>query len=209
MAGMIAFYRLHDEPMVQSENSVAPTPAPVSKSQERSPNNIPGSSGISWLPFTKTDNKSNGANQDDIHKMFHVDDRDNLVLNNDTRISIEQLYALNTPEELDEKLQKLSTGLPSTAHRQLVHLIDYFDKYLRDLKRIYPPDVEPANVEQALEQLQSMHALRVKHFGADVADALFAEEEKTNRQLLEFILKDTDKNATMQEKAERAQQALQ
>ncbi len=141
--------------------------------------------------------------------MFHTDERDNLVLNKDTRINIEQLYALNTPEELDEKLQKLSTDLPSAAHRQLVNLIDYFDKYLRDLKQLYPPDVEPVNVEQALEQLQAMHALRVRHFGADVAEALFAEDEKTNRQLLEFMLKDPDKNATMQEKAERAQQALQ
>jgi len=210
MAGMVAVYRWHDEPVVQSENSVAPTAAPVSKYEGKPVNNTSGSSGgISWLPFTQTDNKSKVANQEDIHKMFHVDERDNLVLNKDTRISIEQLYALNTPEELDEKLQKLSTGIPSTAHRQLVHLIDYFDKYLRDLKQIYPPDVEPASVEQALEQLQSMHALRVRHFGADVADALFAEDEKTNRQLLELMLKDPDRNATLQEKAEKAQQALQ
>lgn len=208
VAVIVPFYLFHDEPVMQSENSVAPMPVPVSKPDGNSVNNTSGPSGISWLSFTKTDNKSKGANEENIHTMFHVDERDNLVLNKDTRISIEQLYALNTPEELDEKLQKLSTDLPSTAHRQLVHLIDYFDKYLRDLKQAYPPDVEPANVEQALEQLQAMHALRIRHFGTDVAEALFAEDEKTNRQLLEFMLRDPDKNATLQEKAERAQQAL-
>lgn len=209
IAGVGAVYLFRDQPMEPSENSGAPTPAPISKPEEKTMNNTSGSPGISWLLFTKEDNKSKGANPEDIHKMFHSDERDNLVLNKDTRINIEQLYALNTPEELDEKLQKLSTDLPSAAHRQLVNLIDYFDKYLRDLKQLYPPDVEPVNVEQALEQLQAMHALRVRHFGADVAEALFAEDEKTNRQLLEFMLKDPDKNATLQEKAERAQQALQ
>ncbi len=201
--GTVAVYLFRNKPAVQSENKEASTQAPVLKPSEKPAGKTPGLLNMSWFTVKKED-----AEKDDLSKMFQVDDRGNLVLNKDTRMNIEHLYALNTKDELDEKLQKLSTVLPSTAYRQLANLIDYFDKYLRDTKTIYPPDAAPANVEQALEQLQGMHSLRVKHFGSDVAEALFAEDEKINGQLLDLMLKDPDKNATMAEKAERAQKAL-
>ena len=208
IAGAAAVYVFRDKPIVQYENKETSTPASGLKPSEMPANKIPGSSGISWFPFAKEDNENKDADKDDIYNMFQADERGNLILNKDTRMNIEQMYALNTLEELDEKLQKISTVLPSTAYRQLVNLIDYFDKYLRDTKKIYPPDIAPSNVEQALEQLQGMHSLRVKHFGSDVAEAFFAEDEKINRQLLDLMLMDKDKNATMAEKAERAQKAL-
>lgn len=207
IAGAAAVYLFRDKPIAQSENKETSTQASGLKPSEMSANKIPGSSGIPWFTVAKEDNENKDTNEEDIYKMFQVDERGNLILDKNTRMNIEHLYALNTPEELDEKLQKISTVLPSTAYRQLVNLIDYFDKYLRDTKTIYPPDIAPSNVEQALEQLQGMHSLRVKHFGSDVATALFADDEKTNRQLLELMLKDNDKNATMEEKAERAQKA--
>jgi hypothetical protein len=123
--------------------------------------------------------------RDDIRKMFHADERDNLVLNESTRLNIEKLYALNTQEELESKLQELSTVLPPEAHRQLVHLIDYFDKYITASKQIYPPDSAPENVTNALDQLKGLHSIRVTHFGSEIATLFFADEEKLNRQLLE------------------------
>lgn len=207
IAGAAAVYLFRDKPIAQSENKETSTQASGLKPSEMPANKIPGSSGIPWFTVAKEDNENKDTNEEDIYKMFQVDERGNLILDKNTRMNIEHLYALNTPEELDEKLQKISTVLPSTAYRQLVNLIDYFDKYLRDTKTIYPPDIAPSNVEQALEQLQGMHSLRVKHFGSDVATALFADDEKTNRQLLDLMLMDKDKNATMAEKAERAQKA--
>jgi len=207
IAGAAAVYLFRDKPIAQSENKETSTQASGLKPSEMPANKIPGSSGIPWFTVAKEDNENKDTNEEDIYKMFQVDERGNLILDKNTRMNIEHLYALNTPEELDEKLQKISTVLPSTAYRQLVNLIDYFYKYLRDTKTIYPPDIAPSNVEQALEQLHGMHSLRVKHFGSDVATALFADDEKINRQLLELMLKDNDKNATMEEKAERAQKA--
>jgi hypothetical protein len=209
IVGTVSVYLFRNKPTAQSENKEASLQSPVLKPSEMQAGKTPGSSGISWFNFTKEDNESKDADKEDIYKMFQADERGNLVLNQNTRHNIEQLYALNTKEELDEKLHKLSTVLPSSAYRQLVNLLDYFDNYLRDIKNIYHPEIAPSTVEQALEQLQGMHSLRVKHFGSDVAESFFSEDEKINRQLLELMLKDPDKNATMSEKAERAQKTLQ
>jgi hypothetical protein len=208
IVGTAASYLFRDKFMAQNENSEPSMQrVSVSKSSDVPVGKTPGL--FSWFTVAKEDSENKDAGKEDIDKIFQADERGNLILNQNTRHNIEEMYALNTKEELDEKLQKLSTALPSTAYRQLVNLIDYFDKYLRDTKKSYPSDVAPSTVEDALEQLQGMHSLRVKHFGSDVATALFAEDEKTNRQLLELMLKDPDKNATMGEKAERAQTTLQ
>jgi len=55
--------------------------------------------------------------EEEIYTMFQADAQGNLLLNETTRINIEKLFALNTPEELAEIIQKLSTVLPETAHR--------------------------------------------------------------------------------------------
>jgi hypothetical protein len=208
IVGVAAIYLFRDQLIARSENKETPTQASVLKPAVTPAGKTPGGFNMSWFSHSKEESGNNDADKDDLYEMFQADERGNLVLNKNTRHNIEELYALNTREELNEKLQKISTALPSTAYRQLVNLIDYFDKYLRDIKNIYPSDVAPTNVEQALEQLQGMHSLRVKHFGSDDAAALFSEDEKTNRQLLELMLMDKDKNATMGEKAERAQKAL-
>ena len=148
------------------------------------------------------------AGEGDIKKMFQADRRGNLVLNESTRLNIEKLYALYTPEELESALPKLSTVLPSTAYRQVVNLIGYFGKYIRDIKQIYPPDVETETVEDSINELKGLHDLRVMHFGADVAKAFFADEEKLNRQMLELMLMEKDKNMTMEEKVQKAQQLI-
>jgi len=147
--------------------------------------------------------------KEEIYNMFQADGRRNLVLNEVTRINIEKLYALNTPEELAEKMQKLSTVLPATAHRQVGNLVDYFDKYVRDVKQIYPPDVETETVEDSLAQLKGTHDLRLMHFGADVASAFFADEEKLSLQLLYLMSLEKDKNLSIADKAHKAQQLLQ
>ena len=171
----------HDSNEAPAQNISVPEPSDMPK------NEIHASSGIPQLSSEKAvDNEiENFGKKDDIRKMFQSDERDNLVLNESTRLNIEKLYALNTPEELESQLQKLSTVLPSAAYRQLVHLVDYFDKYITASKQIYPPDEAPATAENALDQMAGLHSLRVTHFGFDVAAAFFAEEEKLNRQLLE------------------------
>jgi hypothetical protein len=152
--------------------------------------------------------KEKAAKREEIYTMFQADEHGNLVLNETTRINIEKLYALNTPDELDEKMRKLSTVLPDTAHRQVVNLVDYFNKYTRDVKEIYPPDAEVETVEEVLVQLQGMHDLRKMHFGADVANTFYAEEEKMSLQLLYLMANEKDKSLSLDERAQRAQQLL-
>ncbi|HPD57976.1 MAG TPA: lipase secretion chaperone [Smithellaceae bacterium] len=146
--------------------------------------------------------------KEEIYTMFQADEHGNLVLNETTRLNIEKLYALNTPEELDEKMKKLSSVLPDAAHRQVANLIDYFDKYTREIQEIYPPDVAPETVEEILVQLKVMHDLRKMHFGADVARAFYADEEKMSLQLIYLMAIEKDKSLSLGEKAERAQQLL-
>jgi len=147
--------------------------------------------------------------EDEIYTMFDVDKRGNLVLNAGTRLNIEKLIALNTPEELREKLRKFSIVLPPEAYRQLVYLIEDFKGYIAAVKGAYPPDAEIETVEEALDEMAGIHALRVKYFGAKVAEAFFAEEDKLNRQLLRLMALEADENMTMEEKAHKAQQLIE
>lgn len=153
--------------------------------------------------------KEETGKKEEIYGMFQADEHGNLVLNETTRINIEKLYALNTPEELAEKMRKLATVLPDNAHRQVANLVDYFDKYTRDVKEIYPPDVEIETVEEIIVQLKGMHDLRQMHFGADVARAFYADEEKMSLQLIYLMAIEKDKSLSLDEKAQRAQYLLQ
>lgn len=145
---------------------------------------------------------------EELDSLFQADERGNLVLNENTRINIEKLYALNTPEELADKMQKLSQVLPDAAHRQVTHLVDYFDKYTRDVKEIYSPDIEPETVDDILTQLRVTHDLRLAHFGADVARAFYDHEEKMSLQLIYLMLNEKDENLPLAEKVQRAQDLL-
>lgn len=156
----------------------------------------------------EVENKKEAEKKEELYSMFQADDQGNLVLNETTRINIERLYALNTPEELEEKFRKLSRVLPDNAHRQVINLVDYFDKYTRDVKDIYPPDMEVETVEEVLVELKGIHDLRLVHFGADVARAFFADEEKMSLQLIYLMAIEKDKSLSLNEKAQRAQQLL-
>ncbi len=168
---------------------------------------VPPASQTTESPTTAAAGENRNEGKDDVSKMFQVDERGALVLNEKTRLNIESLTALNTPEELAAKLRKLSAVLPPQAYKQLAHLIDQFERYTTASKDIYPPDVAPSTIDQAVTELQGLHSLRVTYFGHDVASAFFSEEEKQGRQLLELMRKENE-NMTMDERAHRAQMQL-
>jgi hypothetical protein len=153
------------------------------------------------------ENKEVHEAQDDISKMFQVDENGMLVLNEKTRQNIESLTALNNPDELAAKLQKLETVLPAQAHDRLVELIDSYNRYITAVKETYPPDKAPANINQALVQLQGLHALRATYFGTETAAAFFEKEEEENRKLL-VLMRLQNNELTMEEKAHRAQSEM-
>jgi hypothetical protein len=185
IASGIAVCFFHNEPAAPHENKGPAAQSLFFAQPPETPAEIHAYSKPDSMAATEQREHEDAAEPDDLCKMFHADERDNLVLNESTRLNIEKLYALNTQEELESKLQILSTVLPPTAHRQLVHFMDYFGKYMTASKQIYPADAAPANMKNALDQLEGLHSLRVTHFGFEAATAFFAEEEKLNRQLLE------------------------
>lgn len=149
------------------------------------------------------------AADDEILTMFQADSHGNLVLSESARLNIEKLYALNTPEELAEKMQKLSGALPEMAHRQVGNLLDYYEKYTQNLMEAYPPEVEPVSLGDMLERFRGMHDLRLAYFGADAASAFYAAEEKITLQLLYLMANEKDESLSLEEKAQRAQHILQ
>lgn len=187
------------------KQEITETPAlSVTEPSEMPPSELPASSNMPESAVEK-----NIEIEDEIYTMFDVDKRGNLVLNAATRINIEKLTALNTPEELKGKLRKFSVVLPPEAYRQLVYLIEDFKGYIAAVKGAYPPDAEIETSEEALDEMEGIHALRVKYFGSKVTEAFFAEEDKLNRQLLRLMALEADENMTMEEKAHKAQQLIE
>jgi lipase chaperone LimK len=139
---------------------------------------------------------------------FHADSAGKLVSNSSTRNELERLVALNTPQEARAQLQQLAKTLPPAAARELNDLYAHYTQYSTALVQAFPPGVAPANEAEALKQLDGLHALRVEHFGAETADALYGAEEKTARQLIELMRAQNDPKLTLEQKAQLAQEAM-
>jgi hypothetical protein len=114
-------------------------------------------------------------------KTFRVNDSERLVLDEQTRLNMEALFARTEREHLAAAKQQAIEPLPASAAAQ-------------------------AAEEAALAELDGLHALRVSHFGPLVARALYGEEEATSRQLVELMRLEKDQSLTLEEKAARAQQ---
>jgi lipase chaperone LimK len=141
--------------------------------------------------------------------MFRTDSSGRLIADEQARLNIEQLVALNDPPELQRRVQELTRTLPPAAAQQLPDLVDRYQNYSAALRQVVPPDQAPASEQDALTMIDTMHALRVQHFGPEVAAGFFAQEEKMQRQMVELMRLQSDQSLTMQEKAEKAQALYQ
>jgi hypothetical protein len=139
-------------------------------------------------------------------KTFRVNASGRLVLDEQTRLNMEALFARTEREHLAEAQQQAIEPLPAAAGAQAAELLDHYDNYQQAQKQAYPPGVAPATEEAALAELDGLHSLRVAHFGPVVARALYGEEEAVSRQLVELMRQEKDQSLTMEEKAARAQQ---
>jgi hypothetical protein len=147
-------------------------------------------------------------NSEDPTKMFKADAAGNLALAERTRINVEKMLWIYSPEEQRQRLAVIEQTLPAGAYRQLVDLMDRYQNFTIAAKQTYPPDVSPATVEDAITQYEGLSALRKAHFGTEAAEAMFGREEKINRQLLEFMNLEKHEGMTMEEKAMKAQEML-
>jgi len=141
-------------------------------------------------------------------KMFKADEAGNLIVKERTRINLEKLSWLYTPDELQQKLSAIEQTLPPNAYRQLVDLMDRYKNFNLASKQAYSPDMTPSTVEQAIAQYEGLHALRVAHFGEESTNAMFGREERISRKLLEFMALEKHEGLTMEEKVLQAQEML-
>jgi hypothetical protein len=139
-------------------------------------------------------------------KTFRVNASERLVLDEQTRLNMEALFARTEREHLAEAKQQAIEPLPAAAAAQAAELLEHYDNYQQAQKQTYPPGVAPATEEAAVAELEGLHALRVAHFGPVVARALYGAEETVSRQLVELMRLEKDQSLTMEEKAARAQQ---
>lgn len=146
---------------------------------------------------------------EDPTKMFKADKAGNLILKERTRINVEKLSWLYTPEELQQKLAAIEQTLPPSAYRQLTDLMDRFKNYSLGAKQAYPPENSPATMEEVIAQHEGLQSLRRAHFGGDAAEAMFGREERLSRKLLDFMSLEQHKGLTLEEKAMKAQEMLQ
>ena len=136
---------------------------------------------------------------------FRVDASGKLVLDEQTRLNMEALFAQTDRAELPEARQNATVQLPPAAATEATALLERYDNYSKEQRQSYPPGVAPATEEAALAELEGLHALRVAHFGPEVANAFYGAEEALTRSLIDLMRLEKDQSLTLQEKAERAQ----
>jgi lipase chaperone LimK len=139
-------------------------------------------------------------------KTFRINASGRLLIDEQTRLNMEALFARTERDHLEEAKQQAIEPLPAAARAQAAELLEQYDNYQQAQKQTYPPGVAPPTEEAALAELDGLHSLRVAHFGPVVARALYGEEEAVSRQLVELMRLEKDQSLTMEEKAERAQQ---
>lgn len=146
-------------------------------------------------PPAKTDGKN----------PFRVDNTGKLVLDEQTRLNMEALFAQTDRADLPEAQQNATAKLPPTAATEATALLERYDNYSKEQRQSYPPGIAPTTEEAALAELDGLHALRVAHFGPEAAKAFFGAEEDLTRSLIDLMRLEKDQSLTLQEKAERAQ----
>lgn len=142
----------------------------------------------------------------DPNNPFRVDAAGKLIVDEQTRLDIEALFARTDRDGLLKAQQEIVQQLPAAASAEAVALIERYDNYSKAQRQAYPPGVAPATEEAALAELEGLHALRIAHFGPDTAQAFYGNEEKLTRALLDLMRLEKDQSLTMEEKAARAQQ---
>lgn len=137
---------------------------------------------------------------------FRVDSAGKLILDEQTRLNMEALFAQTDRTDLPEARQNATAKLPPAAASEATALLEHYDNYSKEQRQSYPPGIAPTTEEAALAELEGLHALRVAHFGPEAAQAFYGAEEEITRSLIDLMRLEKDQSLTLQEKAERAQQ---
>jgi hypothetical protein len=137
-------------------------------------------------------------------RAFRTNAAGDLIVDEHTRVHIEALVASSDPNEFSSAIRQQTVDLPPAAASRAEELVNQFVQYQQAQRQTYPPDDAPVTEDDAIRELEGLHALREAHFGAEVARLFFAKEEALAREMIEVLRVENDASLTAQEKLERA-----
>jgi hypothetical protein len=189
---VLGFLRHTDEPRTAPPAVVANEPAPAAANSSARSEPVDAVDAAPAPPDAAAPEEKVTAQTND--QTFRVDDSGRLVLDEQTRLNMEALFARSPRDRLAEAKQQAVEPLPAGAAAQATDLLESYDNYQQAQRQAYPPGVAPATEEAALAELEGLHALRAAHFGAVIARALYGEEEIVARQLIEQMRLEKDRS---------------
>ncbi len=143
----------------------------------------------------------------DAARLFEIGYAGGLSIDGRTRETLEILLS-NLPEEpsADDiaRLEwTLRDGLPAADAQKAIALFHGYRSYLKDMRGEYLRLGIPANHEEAQAFFAQMEAVQRRHFGADTAEAVFGDELRHGRLVMEASLVAQDGSLSPQERQER------
>jgi len=163
---------------------------------------VAASAAITTMPVPPAAAVQTQANDE---RAFRTDGKGRLVLDERTRLAVEKLVGLNSPESLAALVAEQTSGLPAEAAAQARDLVERYGAYESARRGTFEPGTAPMVPEEGLAELAATRALRASYFGQDAAQRLFGAEEAVSKRLLEMMRDDRAANLTIEQKAIRAQ----
>ena len=133
----------------------------------------------------------------DAARLFEIGYAGGLTIDGRTRETLEILLS-NLPEDPSaediERLEwTLRDGLPAADAQKAIALFHGYRSYLKDMRGEYLRLGIPTNRDEAQAFFAQMEAVQRRHFGADTAEAVFGDELRHSRLVMEasFVAQDT------------------
>lgn len=143
----------------------------------------------------------------DAARLFEIGYAGGLTLDGRTRDILEVLLSELPQEPSPDDLQRLEwslrDGLPAADANQAIALFHGYRAYLKDMRGEYLRLGIPASREEADAFFAQMQALQRRHFGDEVAEAVFGEEMRHSRLVMEAGLVAHDATLSDQERQAR------
>jgi hypothetical protein len=143
----------------------------------------------------------------DAARLFEIGYAGGLSIDGRTRETLEILLS-NLPQEPSaEDLERLEwtlrDGLPAADAQKAIALFHGYRAYLKDMRGEYLRLGIPTNREEAQAFFAQMEAVQRRHFGADTAEAVFGDERRHGRLVMEASFVAQDESLSPQERQER------
>ena len=143
----------------------------------------------------------------DAARLFEIGYAGGLSIDGRTRETLEILLS-NLPQEPSaEDLERLEwtlrDGLPAADAQKAIALFHGYRAYLKDMRSEYLRLGIPTNRDEAQAFFAQMEAVQRRHFGADTAEAVFGDELRHGRLVMEASFVAQDDSLSPPERQER------